>query len=218
MTAKVKVMVIPGTFCTPRWLERSLVKFLTLLGHLVRGFKGLMGWIMCFVKLPYLCRFVLASVPFYCTWTIFLLSTYFFRIHHFRLIRPKSPYIFFKRYRCHHKTRHNSSRNDPTRRTKNTKCPFSMIVRINKEMVEQPCSITLDWNHNHPLNSLEVNTFKDILPETATKVKDYFDRGFSPGKVSCIIYTYIIYTHQCVCACVRVCVCVCVCARTRACV
>ena len=67
-----------------------------------------------------------------------------------------------------------------------------MTVRINKEIAEQPCLITLDWNHNHPLNSLEVNTFKDILPETAAKVKDYFDRGFSPGNASYI--TYILET------------------------
>ena len=56
-----------------------------------------------------------------------------------------------------------------------------MTIKLHKDKA-QPCCVTLEWFHNHPLNALQVNSFKDILPETAEKVKDYFDRGFSPGR------------------------------------
>jgi len=55
------------------------------------------------------------------------------------------------------------------------------VFDISKTPMREPCWVALQWCHNHPLNSLEVNTFRDILPETAEKVKSYFDSGFSPG-------------------------------------
>ena len=98
-----------------------------------------------------------------------------------RSLGPKSPYTFFKRFRCQHNTRHKAANPDSARRRKNTECPYSMTIRISKSFISRPCSVVLQWCHNHPLNSLQVNTFSDILPETAEKVKSYFDSGFSPG-------------------------------------
>ena len=100
--------------------------------------------------------------------------------------------MFFKRYRCHHNTRYEATKNissllvqKPFKRIKNTSCAFSMTIKLKKDGSSHPCIILLEWFHNHPLQSLQVNSFKDILLETAETVKDYFDRGYSPGKSDC---------------------------------
>ena len=56
-----------------------------------------------------------------------------------------------------------------------------MTIKITKDKVTHPCQINIEWNHNHPLNSLQVNSFKHISPQTAEKVKELFDKGFTPG-------------------------------------
>ena len=108
----------------------------------------------------------------------------------FRPSSSKSPYFVFKRYRCHHNTRYEATKDAstllsqrPLKRMKNTCCPFSMTLKLHKAPSSHPCSVIIEWFHNHPLSSLQVNSFKDILPETARKVKEYFDKGFSPGKI-----------------------------------
>ena len=58
-----------------------------------------------------------------------------------------------------------------------------MTIKIVKNEEIHPCQIHLEYCHNHPLISLQVNSFKDILSETAEKVKELFDKGFTPGKV-----------------------------------
>ena len=57
-----------------------------------------------------------------------------------------------------------------------------MTIKLEKLSGTYPCKVFIEWFHNHPLKSLQVNSFKDILPETAAKVKDFFSKGFSPGK------------------------------------
>ena len=58
-----------------------------------------------------------------------------------------------------------------------------MMIKL-KKMVKKdgsshPCI-------NHALQSLQVNSWKDILLETvAETVKDYFDQGYSPGNSDC---------------------------------
>ena len=112
----------------------------------------------------------------------------FCQILYFRPCAPKSPYNLFRRYRCHHNTRYEATKDTsslltekPSKRMKNTSCPFSMTIKLDKSASSHTCAITIEWFHNHPLKSLQVNSFKDILTETAQKVKDFFDRGFSPG-------------------------------------
>lgn len=108
----------------------------------------------------------------------------------FRSCGEKGLFVISERYRCHHNTRYDKTANPdpskPHRRTKNTSCPFSMTIKIRrKEHVpdgEKNCTIILDWRHNHPLDSLEVSTFRDMRPETSEKVMNYFDQGLSPGK------------------------------------
>ena len=62
---------------------------------------------------------------------------------------------------------------------KNTESPFYMTVKIKKNCSENPCDVEIDWNHNHPVQSLQALSFKDMSMETAEKCKDYFKQGLS---------------------------------------
>ena len=65
-------------------------------------------------------------------------------------------------------------------RTKNTGCSMNITIKLAKASDE--CLISLSWNHNHPVASLQALTFKDISPETASEIKNLFDQGYSPGE------------------------------------
>ena len=77
-------------------------------------------------------------------------------------------------YRCHHRTTHRTTHapsynpmesltKDPLKRLKNIDCPFFMSFKILKVPVnDKTCNILLQWNHNHPVKSLHVMSFKDI--------------------------------------------------------
>ena len=54
---------------------------------------------------------------------------------------------------------------DTSRRIKNAGCLFPMTIKTEKDGQEYPYQILQEWNHNHPLNILQVNSFKEILPE-----------------------------------------------------
>ena len=58
-----------------------------------------------------------------------------------------------------------------------------MTLKIEKDKNELPCIINIEWDHNHPIDSLQVNSFKDISPKTAAKVRELFENGYSPGKI-----------------------------------
>ena len=47
----------------------------------------------------------------------------------------------------------------------NTGCLFSMTIKTEKDGQEYSYQILQEWNHNHPLNILQVNSFKEISPE-----------------------------------------------------
>ena len=40
-----------------------------------------------------------------------------------------------------------------------------MTIKTEKDGQEYPYQILQEWNHNHPLNILQVNSFKEISPE-----------------------------------------------------
>ena len=48
---------------------------------------------------------------------------------------------------------------------KNTGCLFSMTIKTEKDGQEYSYQILQEWNHNQPLNILQVNSFKEISPE-----------------------------------------------------
>ena len=45
------------------------------------------------------------------------------------------------------------------------------------------CTMEIEWSHNHPTQSLQALSFKDIAPETEQKVKALFAEGNSPGNL-----------------------------------
>ena len=86
-------------------------------------------------------------------------------------------------YRCHHRTTHAPSYNpmesltkDPLKRLKNIDCPFFMSFKILKVPVnDKTCNILLQWNHNYPVKSLHVMSFKDIQAHVREEIT-----GMSP--------------------------------------
>ena len=99
-------------------------------------------------------------------------------------LTERSSYSLYQYYRCHHDTRHvpvkSTSKKElaPSRRMKNTNCSdFNMIVKIVKDAVQFPCSIQIDWAHNHPVQALEATSFKAISSETIETISGYFQSG-----------------------------------------
>ena len=92
-------------------------------------------------------------------------------------------------YRCHHRTTHAPSYNpmesltkDPLKRLKNIDCPFFMSFKILKVPVnDKTCNILLQWNHNHPVKSLHVMSFKDIPAHVREEITGMYHRLYTPG-------------------------------------
>ena len=96
----------------------------------------------------------------------------------------KSPYQIIKYFRCHHITRYEPIMNPkpilcdkPQKRFKNTNCQFSLIVRLSRTEKECGSLPDIEWNHNHPTNSLHALSFKDIPPAVIETIKDIFSTG-----------------------------------------
>lgn len=103
-------------------------------------------------------------------------------------LTAKSGYELNKTFRCHHNTRYNGTVNSvrvlsekPAKRFKNTCCPFKMTVKKVKTDVAHPFSIMLEWNHNHPVNSLQAWNFKDIPLSVVDEVNNLYERGLTPA-------------------------------------
>ena len=101
-------------------------------------------------------------------------------------LTAKSGYEVNKTFRCHHNTRYDGTKDSvrilkekPAKRFKNTSCPFKMVVKKVKSNVAHPFSVTLEWNHNHPVNSLEAWNFKDIPPNVVEEVNSIYERGLT---------------------------------------
>lgn len=56
-----------------------------------------------------------------------------------------------------------------------------MVVKKVKSNVAHPFSVTLEWNHNHPVNYLQACNFKDIPPNVVEKVNSMYERGLTPA-------------------------------------
>ena len=104
----------------------------------------------------------------------------------------KSSYVLNNFYRCHHDTRYPPTRNVtalkgnmPIKRIKNTSCSFVLNVKILKVFPEFPCIINIEWNHNHPINSLEALNFKSLRKDVIAKVDSYFAKGYTPSLAYC---------------------------------
>ena len=89
-----------------------------------------------------------------------------------------------KYYRCQHNTRNDDTKdiNDPSKRVKNTNCPYKLTIKKEKHSkVEYDTTIDIEWCHNHPVKSLHALSFRDIADHIKIKVKDLYDRGLLPG-------------------------------------
>ena len=71
---------------------------------------------------------------------------------------------------------------------KNTDCPFSLCLKLRNspspesETVDPyPCVVSLQWNHNHPVKSLQALGFKDIPSAVSERIMAMFKRGYTPG-------------------------------------
>ena len=91
-------------------------------------------------------------------------------------------------YRCQHDTRGLTTREieeilarNPSKRFKNTNCPFQMSAKVSKMGGTHPCKIIIEWCHNHPIKSLQAKSFKDLSPDVTSKIKQYFADGMTPG-------------------------------------
>ena len=106
----------------------------------------------------------------------------------------KFRYVIY--YRCQHRTTHAPSFNPvenvlsqkPSKRVKNTDCPFPLCLKLRNspspesETVDPyPCVVSLQWNHNHPVKSLQALGFKDIPSAVSERIMAMFKRGYTPG-------------------------------------
>ncbi|XP_066933770.1 uncharacterized protein [Clytia hemisphaerica] len=113
------------------------------------------------------------------------------RVSSTRKQSDKSLYEKYIYLRCHHKTRYTKTnpelirKQKPSKRFKNTDCPFSLCLKFKKHndttSHDFNCNINLEWNHNHPTRSLQALSFKDIQKSTQADIAKLFDQGFTPG-------------------------------------
>ena len=105
---------------------------------------------------------------------------------------PKAKNVYRKSiyFRCHHRTRYQKTMNarevlekTPHHRFKNTDCPFSLSLKFKRDSTgdEFPVVLCIEWDHNHPVSSLQALSFKDIPDDVSSYILDLFERGFTPG-------------------------------------
>ena len=94
----------------------------------------------------------------------------------------KAKTVLAKYFRCHHNTKYETTKlpdqvlaSKPTKRFKNTNCPFSLIVRIgrNTEHEDFSSSIDIEWRRNHSVDSLHSLSFKDIPDLIVRQLKKF---------------------------------------------
>ena len=105
-----------------------------------------------------------------------------------RHLSDKNMYSVAYYYRCQHKTRYQATMNPkeviaakPSKRLKNTDCPYSLTVKLRKVSDEYPCEMDLEWNHNHPVDALQSLSFKDVAKNVTQKIKQMFENGYTPA-------------------------------------
>ena len=82
----------------------------------------------------------------------------------------RSRFVLQAYYRCQHDTRFEKTRESlnvlkqqPCKRFKNTYYPFQLIIKVRKVPKDNfPCEIIIEHFHKHPIDSLEVTSFKGL--------------------------------------------------------
>ena len=107
-----------------------------------------------------------------------------------KFLSEKNLYSVSYSYRCHHKTQYEPTMDaekvrssKPSKRMKNTNCPYSLCIRIKQDYYEEPFKsrIDIEWNHNHTVEAAHALTFKDISNESKKKITAMFDNGYTPA-------------------------------------
>ena len=73
-----------------------------------------------------------------------------------RILGDRNTYVKSFQFRCHHRSNYQPTmdpvgliRQKPSKRIKNTNCPFSLIVKLSRNL-GVPSLIEIEMNHNHP--------------------------------------------------------------------
>ena len=105
-----------------------------------------------------------------------------------QMLSAKNRYTEAFYFRCHHKTRCQSTmspmevlKKHPSQRMKNTNCPFSLVCKLKRTEEEYPCVVTLEWNHNHPIQALQSLSFRDIPQNVLEEINQMYENGYTPG-------------------------------------
>ena len=101
----------------------------------------------------------------------------------------KNVFVEYKYFRCHHNTRYQPTMNfrhilveKPFIRFKNKDCPFSLILKFRRDKnADFNCMLVMEWTHNHPINSLQSLSYKQISKQVRDQIFDYFEKGLTPG-------------------------------------
>ena len=103
-----------------------------------------------------------------------------------------------KNFHCQHHTRsvlqnNDSCSNKRKKRTKNTDCLISLILKVNNEQYRKkcpansyfepqfPCEIHIEYEHNHPTLALNTMSFLYILETVKQKMSDLFKKRYPPA-------------------------------------
>ena len=63
-----------------------------------------------------------------------------------------------------------------------TDCPFSLSIRLKRDLQSvYSARISIDYNHNHPVQSLQALSFKDISEQVSKEIRHLYEKGFTPG-------------------------------------
>ena len=95
-------------------------------------------------------------------------------------------------YRCLHYTKYLGTKrvskilaSKPKKRFKNTNYEYLMLFSITNVIENEfPCSFTIEWAHNHPVNSLQAWGFKDVPQYVKHQIRCLFESGMSAGTAS----------------------------------
>lgn len=103
-------------------------------------------------------------------------------------LKETSTYEQWRIYRCHHQTRYENTSNSgkiamqkPSKRFKNTTCPFKFEIKKIRNETEFPFILNLEWRHNHSVSSLQAWSYKDIPKNVLDDIKSMYKRGLTPS-------------------------------------
>ena len=69
------------------------------------------------------------------------------------------------------------TKENPSACFRNADCPFSLCIKFVRHVTaddDYSALIEIDWEHSHPIDSLQALSFKDIPPDVSESVYDLF--------------------------------------------